>query len=458
MRLLLILGLTAAFAVIGSLTRDRWSEEPDAASDQAAATPGQIAEAPKMLELSLQARANMELTVKAAKLQTYWKTIEIPGVINDRPGRTDRGVTAPAVGVVAEVHAFPGDIVRAGDRLFTLRLSSEYLQNSQSELFKAKREIQLLREQLERLRGVAEGAISRARLIELEQQISRQDAAIQALRQDLQARGLTAAQTDEASEGRFVSTIEVVAPGPADGSSEPDVKPVSLSNDSDGRAAYEVQDLKAELGQTVQAGELLCNLANHSALYIEGHAFKREAPYLENAARDSRPIQVEFDEADPEQWPPLEQTFEIQHLASSVDPVTRTFEFFIKLANQSRTYDKDGRTFVVWRFQPGQRVRLRVPVEEFTDVLVLPAAGVEWEGPEAFVFRQNGDLFDRRPVHVLHQDRLNVVVANDGSVRPGWFIAHNAAASLNRVLKAQAASGQPVGVHVHADGTVHGAH
>ena len=30
--------------------------------------------------------------------------------------------------------------------------------------------------------------------------------------------------------------------------------------------------------------------------------------------------------------------------------------------------------------------------------LVLPAAAVVREGPEAYVFRQNGDLFDRRPV------------------------------------------------------------
>ena len=50
---------------------------------------------------------------------------------------------------------------------------------------------------------------------------------------------------------------------------------------------------------------------------------------------------------------------------------------------------------------------------------MLPAAAVVREGPEAFVFRQNGDLFDRQPVHVLHEDRLNVVLANDGSVTPG---------------------------------------
>jgi cobalt-zinc-cadmium efflux system membrane fusion protein len=113
---------------------------------------------------------------------------------------------------------------------------------------------------------------------------------------------------------------------------------------------------------------------------------------------------------------------------------------------------------VVWRFRPGQRVRLHVPVEELSDVIVLPAGAVVRDGPEAYVFRQNGNLFKRLPVHVLHEDRLNVVLANDGSVAPGWYLAHNAAASLNRALEAQSASGTPVGVHVHADGTVHGAH
>jgi hypothetical protein len=126
--------------------------------------------------------------------------------------------------------------------------------------------------------------------------------------------------------------------------------------------------------------------------------------------------------------------------------------------NQSRAYDKDNQTFIVWRFRPGQRVRLQVPVEELKNVLVLPSAAIVREGPEAYVFQQNGDLFNRLPVHVLHEDRLQTVLANDGSVKAGLYLAQSAAASLNRVLKAQAASGIRADVHVHADGTVHAAH
>jgi hypothetical protein len=103
-------------------------------------------------------------------------------------------------------------------------------------------------------------------------------------------------------------------------------------------------------------------------------------------------------------------------------------------------------------------VPLHVAVERLDKVFVLPREAVVREGPEAYVFRQNGDLFDRKPVHVLHEDRQNVVIADDGGIKGAFYFAQSGAASLNRVLKAQAASGLPANVHVHADGTVHAAH
>ena len=57
-----------------------------------------------------------------------------------------------------------------------------------------------------------------------------------------------------------------------------------------------------------------------------------------------------------------------------------------------------------------------MPVEKYEDVFVVPAAAVVRDGPEAYVFRQNGDLFKQLPVHVLHEDRQSIVIANDGSI------------------------------------------
>jgi biotin carboxyl carrier protein len=456
-----IVVVVAGLSVTAFVTRDRWlpwlSSEESTASAEEHQAPIQDA---KVLKLSLQARKNLELVSRPVALQNYWRSIQVPGVVVDRPGVSDRGVTSPAVGVVTQVHAFAGDTVEAGEPLFTLRLFSEYLQNTQSELFKATRETQLIKEERARIEGLANsGTIAGNRIIELDQRIRRQDGLIQAYRQDLLTRGLAPAQIEQITEGKFVSTIDVVAPRPVNDTGQREIQPVAFIDDGRGEGlVYEVQELKVDLGQQVQAGQLLSVLSNHRSLYIEGHAFKQEAPSLEQAAQNGWPIQVEFAEDDSQHWPPLEQTFQIRHLANTIDSASRTFDFFIPLTNQSRAYEKDGQTFVVWRLRPGQRVRLHVPVEQFENVIVLPAAALVREGPEAYVFRQNGDLFNRIPVHLLHEDRLNVVLANDGSVAPGVYLAQSSAASLNRVLKAQAASGVRADVHVHADGTVHAAH
>ncbi len=403
----------------------------------------------KTLKLGESARKNLGLVAKAIKPQSYWKKIQVPGVITDRPGFSDRGVTSPVVGALAEIHAFPGDTVKPGDRLFTLRLFSEYLQNTQAELFKATRESQLIAEQKARIdTAVKSGAVSEARLIELDNQAKRQVAAIQGFRQDLLTRGLTPIQMDGVAEGRFVSTIEVVAPPPSKTLPGPQAELVK----------YEIQDLQVELGQQVQAGQLLSMLSNHQQLFIEGHAFKREASLLSKVAEENWPIEAEIAEDDGEPWPMNSQKLVIHHLANTIDLDSRTLSFFVPLENQSRGYEKDGQYFSVWRFRPGQRVRLHIPIEEMQNVLVLPSEAIVREGPDAYVFQQNGDLFNRIPVNVLYQDRLEVVLSNDGSVTPGLYLAQNSAAALNRVLKAQAASGMRADIHVHADGTTHAAH
>ena len=454
----------AVVATVGTsafLTRDQWmpmlSPTP---AETAGDEPAPSAEESKVLRLSAQARKNLHLVSKAARPQTYWRTIQVPGIVVDRPGRSDRGVTSPAVGVVSEIHAFPGDTVRPGEKLCTLRVFSEYLQSTQKELFSSTKEAQIAQEHLARLAPAAEkGAITRSKIIDLRHEVRRQEALIQAHRQDLLTRGLNSQQVDSVANGTFVASIDIVAPPRYPGREvKARVPPVSLSQNDEDAFAFELQELNVELGQQVQAVQLLITLANHGSLYLEGHAFKREAPYLEAAARNGWEIVAEFAEDDPGHWPELEQSFRIRHMSNSVDEESRTFDFYIPLTNQSRSYGQEDETFVFWRFRPGQRVRLHVPVEKLKNVLVLPSEAVVREGPESYVFQQNGDLFNRIPIQVLHEDRRNIVVANDGSVTPGLYLAQGAAASLNRVLKAQAASGMRADVHVHADGTVHASH
>jgi multidrug efflux pump subunit AcrA (membrane-fusion protein) len=408
---------------------------------------------PNGVKLSAQARANLRLVVRPVEVQDHWRSVQLPGVIVERHGQTDRAITAPAGGVITRIQAFPGSTVKPGEALFVLRLSSEYVQNTQTELFKASQEITLTREKKKRLADAARtGAVAESMIIELDNQERRQTALVKAFRQDLLIRGLTAEQVNRVMEGDYVKEVTVGAVPPA-----PEPKHLVSSQEATANGAppeptqdFEVQELKVQLGEQVQAGQLLAVLSNHSLLYIEGRGFKKEARLLEQAAEREWPVEAEFPEEEASSWPSQGQPLHIRHLANAVDPVSRTFAFYVPLANQFRTYEKDGRTFLLWRFRPGQRVRLKIPVEELKGVIVLPAGAVVREGPEAYVFRQNGDVFDRVPARVLYEDRSQVVLANEGSVAPGMYVATNGAASLNRVLKAQRSEGGQAPDHGHA--------
>jgi membrane fusion protein, heavy metal efflux system len=452
---LAVVGVAAGMAAAAYLTRDTWqpwipTRQPAAAEAETRAGEEAHAHGGERIRITPQARANLKLVVKPVAPESYWKTLQIPGMVVDRPGQSDRGVSAPFTGVVTKVLAHPGDTVRVGEPLFTLRLIGESVHNAQAELFKATREVQLVGEQMDRLKVVPAGAIPQARLIELENQERRHKASVQAARQELLTRGLTPEQVDAAAGGRFVTEVTVAAPiPPPEQVQVATLRPAGgpSSADPSAQIAFELKELKVNLGEQVQAGQTLCVLSNHQALLIEGRAFKQEAFLLERAAQEGWPVRAVFAEEAEGVWPALENDLRIHHLANTVDPISRTFAFYLPLANQSRAFTRDGRTFLTWRFRPGQRARLLVPVEELKDVFVLPSEAVVRDGPEAYVFRQNGDVFERKPVHVVHEDRSSVVLANDGSIGGGQFIARNGAAALNRALKAQAAGGD--GGHDH---------
>ena len=419
-----------------------------------------IADGSTPVRLSLEARKNLGIFSKPLEPVKYWRKIEIPGVVKDRPGISDRGVVAPVTGVVTQIHAYPGDTVAPNAPLFTLRLVSESLHTSQLELFRATKEIEIAEQQKKRLEGLsAAGGIAGSRLIEIDNQIQRMGVTVQAYRQDLLARGLSLDRIEAATRGEFVTEIVVRAPG----EQAPKFAEIPLTSalaEEPQRLpfSFELQELKVELGQQIEAGTVLCILADHRALLIEGRGFKKDMSLIQQAAKHRWPIEVTFELDESSHWPTFQNKLPIHHVANTIDTQSRTFAFHLELENQWQAYEQDGMDRLRWRFRPGDRVRLSAAVEEINNVFVLPHAAVVREGPEAFVFRQNGDLFDKISVHVLLQDSSSVVIANDGVLRKGFYIAQNSAASLDRVLKAQLASGQPTNLHVHADGTTHAPH
>lgn len=457
--------LLAVVAVAGFLTRGKWRPPavPQGADETAPSTTDETSSV--RIIVGDQAQKNLKLTARSLKAEVYWKTISVPGMVVDRPGISDRQVVAPVTGIVNRIWHVPGESVRPGDVLITLRLTSEPLHEAQSQLYKATQDIDLARAKRDRLESAGAG-IPESRLIEVDNEIKRLDVSVEANRNELLNRGLSDSDIQEVAKGKFVREIPIAVPNTAAGKyqagkvSEPLPGAGSMA-ESDG--VYELQELKVELGQEVQAGETLCDLSNHYALAVEGRAFRDEIPLLDRSIREAWPVRVDFQETDASDWPSVDQEFLISQITNTIDPVTRTFAFLVPLVNQSKRIDRDGKSQVLWRFRPGQKVRLLVRVEQLDNVFVLPADAVVREGADAFVFTQNVNTFERKPVHVLHHDRDQVVLANDGSLptfkKKGevWTIpaiVRNAAPQLNRMAKAGSTS-TPKGFHVHADGSLH---
>lgn len=432
---LTVVALVAAGAGAAYMMRASWLPWfQAAASGDAAQAAGALPHGPaERIKLSPQARANLRLVVKPIQPQSFRRMIQVPGVVIERRGKGDRGFVAPVTGVVQSVAVLPGESVQPGDELITLRVNSEALQTSQTELYKTGQEIKITQDQKKRLEAAAEvGGVALTKVTELQYQLDRLNAARRAYRADLTVKGLLPDQLDQVEAGRFLKEIVIRAPASPYASGERGASPGGSNPD------YEVEELKIQVGGQVQAGQVLGHLANHQSLFIEGRGFREDTALIEKAAAERWPLEVTFVEERGNTWPPLEKPLTILNLANTIDTSSQTFPFYVPLPNQFRSYEQGGKTYRVWRFRPGQRVQLGVPVEEFPDVFVLPPGAVVREGPEAYVFRQNGDSFDRKPVHVVLEDARQVVIANDNSIHRGNYIARNAADALNRALKAKA--------------------
>lgn len=445
-RYVVILAVVVGIAAGGYFSREHWLPFLFPVAKESNAEPDDHAEATAPSEqvlLTAQAQKNLRLTSKPLRADSFWKTISVPGIVIDRPGFSDRGVVAPVTGIVSRIHKIAGDTVRPGEVLFTLKLLSESLHLTQTDLFKSTQDIKLAEAQRKRL-VASEGAVAEARIIEVDSQITRLEVSVKAYRQELINRGLLPAQIDGVTDGKFVAEISIVVPS----------RPADTGKAQSEPKAFEIQELKVELGQQVQAGQTLSLLANHQMLAIEGRAFRDESPLLERVVKEGWPIEVDFEEESGHGWDAHGQTFRVTYIANTIDPDSRTFRFIMPLENQSRSVAQLDKMQTLWRFRPGQRVRLLVRVEEVKNVFVLPPDAVARDGADAYVFRQNGDVFDRKPVQILYRDRDHVVVANDGSVPPGVYVAQTGATQLNRMIKSQSGT-MPKGFHIHTDGSVH---
>jgi multidrug efflux pump subunit AcrA (membrane-fusion protein) len=358
----------------------------------------------------------------------------------ERPARSVIEVTAPMTGVVTRIYPIEGEAVAPGQKLFDLRLTHEELVQSQADLLKAAEELDVIAREIKRIEDlIKDQALPGKQLLERQYEQQKQQAAMRANRQALLLHGLTNDQIDAIlKERKLLQQLTVVVPATTE---EGGMVPEG--------AIFQVQNLKVAQGQHVNAGDTLAVLGDHAGLYIEGEAFERDTEAVNRAAERQWPVSAILDTDGG--TPVVISELRVLYLAAQVNAESRTLDFYVTLPNEKiRDTKVDGHRFVAWRYRPGQRVQLQIPVETLPDRIVLPADAVAQEGVESYVFTPDGDHFDRRSVHVEYRDPLWVVIANDGSLFPDELVAVSGAQQLQLALKNKSGGGiDPHAGHSH---------
>lgn len=391
------------------------------------------------LELSEQARKGIGLREGLVVLSTFQKTITVPGVVVERRGRSKIDVIAPMTGYVTRIYPVEGEAVMPNQPLFELRLTHEELVQAQADLLRSTEELDVVRREIARLETIGEGVIPTKTILERKYEQQKLEAVHRAQRQALLLHGLDEKQVNDIVNTRLLfSTVTVRAPGSA------------ILGEDGSKTVLQVQEIVVERGRNVQAGESLAVLADHGALLIEGIAFEQDIPQITHAVSENSQLTalVETPGGAAQQIEKLNIAF----VANRVDPTARTLHFYVHLPNDVTRNGSgpDGVRFIDWRYKPGQRMQLRVPVETWSERIVLPAEAVAQDGVENYVFRANSDHFDRQPVRVEYRDPQSVVIANDGSLFPGERVALSAAQQLLLALKNKSGGGiDPHAGHNH---------
>jgi multidrug efflux pump subunit AcrA (membrane-fusion protein) len=355
----------------------------------------------------------------------YDRELTLPAIVVERPGRSQIHVTAPLTGIVTAIHAVTGEAVDTGDPLFELRLTHEELVAAQKEFLESLAKLDIVRQELSRLQGLTEGVVAGKRILEQEYEQQRLEVTLRSAEQAMLLHGLTEEQIEEVQNtGSLFRNITIRAPehGDADEACE-------------GPHLFTIQSLGVAKGEHVEMGTELAVLADHCELHIEALAFEDDADAIRRAAESNRDVSARL--LDSKSASHRLRGLEVAYVASQIDPNSRAFKVYVRLPNEV-ALDKtlpSGKRVLEWRYKPGQRMQLRVPVETWENQLVLPTTAVIDEGAEAYVYRQNGDHFEQVAVHVLNRDQQAVVVANDGALFKGDIIAGEGAYQMHLALK-----------------------
>jgi multidrug efflux pump subunit AcrA (membrane-fusion protein) len=391
--------------------------------------------------LSDQGRKNVGLKLVPVELKDFARTISVPAVLVDRSGRTQLNVSAPMTGIVTQIYPIRGEAVTPGAPLFTLRLTHEDVVEKQSQLLQYLEELDVVKREIARLEDVtASGAVAGKLLLDRQYEQQKIEAALRAQKQALILHGLTEDQVKSIEDDRRLLSV-IVVPAPS---------PRSCLSEEKHEEFLQVAALNVQQGEHVEVGTSLATLTDHCELYVEGKAFEQDAPALNEATEKGAPVTalINANGSGTREVGGLQ----ILYVENEVELDSRALKFYVRLPNElvRNQQTEDGHRFIGWRYKPGQRVELLVPVERWQQQIVLPVEAVVQEGAESYVYQEIKGHFDRKNVHVVYRDQRHAVIESDGILFPGDKVAAQGAYQIHLDLKNKSGGGpDPHAGHHH---------
>lgn len=413
---------------------------------------------------------NMNLKYGKFETRDYFQKVRIPAEVVERIPQSRRSVSAPIAGVVTKVFVAQGQAVRPNQKLFDIRITDQSIADSQVSLLQVFGNLEVSRAKKERLENLGTGVVAGKQLMEAEFEIKKLVDRRAALIQELRARGMGEEQIKTFIKTRKLARdITIFAPALDEASvQQPQglTLPITPASATIGSPAgspiqsddqyFTVEKISALQGASRELGDALCSLTHHRELLIKGLAFEGDIDKIATANQNGWKFTAQFGEG-PDAT--VRDGLSLYQVENHVDTESQTFPIFVEIQNEilNQTSDSQDRTYVNWRFKPGQRAHLEVPVEMWESQIVVPLAAVVREGPETFVFMkishthtsEDGTVdheFQKVPVKVLHTDKRFAVLKKNVRLDIYGKYALDQAYQLNLALKLAAGGG---GGHSH---------
>ena len=394
--------------------------------------------------------------VTTIEVVDFYKSLMFPAVVVERPGFSTITVPSPVSGVVTKIHHETGVAVAPGEPLFDILLNQQELVKSQTEFLALLRKRDLNTTERARLANVNPDAVpGQHRRLDYEK--IEIDSEIEVQKSILLLQGLNETDVTESLEknGGIIRDMTVFAPP-----IENEENIASAAHADAAEHIYTVDELFVSVGKNIDVGNSLCRLTDYCKLAIQGKAFAINAQELERALALKRRVTAIFEGNGSRE---LVQDLVLRSIDNKIDTADGTLFCYVDLKNRFSSYEVGTentlRRYIQWHFKPGRRCELHIEYEPLPNCIVLPVEAVARDFQEMCVFEWVGNEDDKRiwrkkPVHVIHQTKDVVVLANDGSLFPDAKVAAKGASFILAALEAAnqkttGGGGVQHGDHVH---------